>query len=348
MAQKNKYKKNLSDSIYFHEHYDQCTFPGCNYKFQEADWTYLGIDTTGHRHHVCEKHRGSNQWIALQILGHLSKTSYRIEPYEIPCYSEPPQPNIDLWLWRYMNFNKFKDFIDNKSIFFAKVASFHDPLECAVSIKRRQDWLYLLRVNSYQYFYESTLCALSPKEKMDAIEEKIQNEIKINQDFREKVLISCWHANDYESEAMWQLYKGKKHQTVAISINMCNLRNALPQPIHLGKVSYEDYERVYPTKIRAFKKHISYEHENEIRAIIFPEYINEKSITDITIKKVKNGILIKPDENYLQIRVYISPWCDNCFREKVNNLISNSTWNKGDQPNPSIVEVIETSYDPIY
>lgn len=178
--------------------------------------------------------------------------------------------------------------------------------------------------------------------------QKIQAEIERNKNFRNEVLISCWHANDYESEAMWQLYKGNNHQTVAISINMVNLRNALPKPIHIGEVSYVTYEEVYPTKIRAFKKHISYEHEKEIRAVIFPESNDKKEIKDVTIEQKENGFLIKPNEEYLQILVYISPWSSDCFRKKVKRVIAQSDWNEGNGINPSILKIIETKYYPIY
>jgi len=111
MARRNVYRVNLFDSNFFHTHYSQCTFPECNCQFQEADWTYFGKDTEGNWHHVCENHRDSIEWNCLQICGHIEKGNYRTEPYIIPSYSSPPQPDTDLWLWRYMNFERFKSFL---------------------------------------------------------------------------------------------------------------------------------------------------------------------------------------------------------------------------------------------
>ena len=347
MARRNVYRVNLFDSNFFHTHYSQCTFPECNYQFQEADWTYFGKDTKGNWHHVCENHRDSIEWNCLQVCGHIEKENYRIEPYIIPSYASPPQPDTDLWLWRYMNYERFKSFLETKSIFFPKVTTFSDPLECSVSIKEQMNWLNSIRATAYQ-FSDNDLDSFPEEEKMAIIANRIQEEISNNKEFRNNVLISCWHANDYESEAMWQLYKGKYHHTVAISINMCNLRNALPKPIHVGAVSYVDFEQVYPTKIRAFKKHISYEHEKEIRAVIFPEHINIKAIKDITIDKNDSGLFIKPDEKFLQIKIFLSPWCSNRFRKKVKDLINESDWNRSNETNPSIVEIIETKYEPLY
>jgi hypothetical protein len=347
MARKNIYTVNLADSNFFHSHYDQCTFPGCNYHFQEADWTYFGKDNNNDWQHVCCNHSDKIDWNCLQIYGHISKDNYRIEPYKVPNYTKPPQPDTDLWLWRYLNFEKFKSFLETKAIFFPKAITFSDPLECAVSINKNKTWLNSLRATAYQVF-EKDLGNLPEEEKVIKIEQKICKEIEINKNFRENVLISCWHANDYESEAMWQLYKGKYNQTVAISINMCNLRNALPKPIHIGAVSYVSYEKVYPTKIRAFKKHISYEHENEIRAVVFPESLNDKRIEKITVLKHESGLLIKPDEKFLQIKVYLSPWCSNAFRYKVKDLIYKSGWNHEIGSSSSIIDIIETKYEPIY
>lgn len=347
MARKNVFKRNLFNSNFFYTHYDRCTFPECNYQFQEADWTYLGKDIEGNWHHVCKNHYNNIEWQCMQICGHLIKENYRIEPYTVPSYSNPPQPDIDLWLWRYMSYDRFKSFLETKSIFFPKPITFHDPLECSVSIKEKKDWLNSIRATAYQ-FSDNNLDCLPEAEKMTEIGKRIKEEISNTKNFRENILISCWHANDYESEAMWQLYKGKYNHTVAISIKMCNLRNALPKPIHIGAVSYVDYEQVYPTKIRAFKKHVSYEHEKEIRGVIFPEHINSEAIRDITVSKYDSGLLIKPDEKFLQIKIYLSPWCSNRFRNKVKNLIDKSDWDKCNETKPSIIEIIETKYEPIY
>lgn len=346
MARKNQHKVNLFNTNYFHTHYFQCTVPECGYEFREADWTYFGIDVSSKWHHVCENHRYDIHWASLQIYGHLTKEEHRVEPYTIPTYMDPPQPNTDLWLWRYLDLTKFKNFIETKSIFFPRAVLFNDPLECAVSIKSREHWLASVRATAYRYDHE--IDGLSEKEKYHVISQKIQAEIERNKNFRNEVLISCWHANDFESEAMWQLYKGDNHQTVAISIKMVNLRNALPKPIHIGEISYVTYEKIYPTKIRAFKKHISYEHEKEIRAVIFPENITHKVIKDITVEQKEIGLLIKPVEKFLQILVYISPWSDRCFRNEVKHIVAKSDWNRGNRPNPSILKIIETKYDPIY
>jgi len=126
-----------------------------------------------------------------------------------------------------------------------------------------------------------------------------------------------------------------------------NLRNALPKPIHIGEVAYEPFEKIYPTKVRVFKKHISFEHEKEIRAVIFPEHIKDEKLAGIVVAKNEKGLLIKPDKKYLEIKVYVSPWSGKAFRRKVQNLIDKSSWNKENEPNPSL-RVIPTEYDPIY
>jgi O-phosphoseryl-tRNA(Cys) synthetase len=248
-----------------------------------------------------------------------------------------------------MNLDRFKEFVETKSIFFPKAQTFlkDDLLECAVSIRSNKNWLSNLRTIAYPTF-DNELDGLSEEEKKQKVELKKQEEIADNKDFRDKVLISCWHANDYESAAMWKLYKGDRYyRTVAISISMCNLRNALPKPIHIGEVEYVDYEKVYPTKIRAFKKRVSYEHEKEIRAVIFPEHIENDKIKDTLVKEKENGLLIKLAEKYLEFKVYISPWSSQKFKKDVRKFIENSDWNKKDEPNPSL-RIIPSEYAPIY
>jgi hypothetical protein len=97
MARKNIWRPNWLDlNHHLQTHYDKCTFPDCNYKFQEADWTYYGKDSAGNWQHVCETHCKNIQWAGLQVLGHMPKDVWATKPYTIPCYSDPPQPDVDL------------------------------------------------------------------------------------------------------------------------------------------------------------------------------------------------------------------------------------------------------------
>jgi hypothetical protein len=88
---------------------------------------------------------------------------------------------------------------------------------------------------------------------------------------REWTYINCWHANEYESAAMWDLY-AKTNEAVAIETSYIKLKNALPENAFLGCVKYIDYDSEWLPEGNSFypftHKRKSFEHEREIRAVI--------------------------------------------------------------------------------
>lgn len=85
-------------------------------------------------------------------------------------------------------------------------------------------------------------------------------------------LVSCWHQNDVESEAMWKLY-AKEEGSVAIVTTVQKLVSILPKGVgDVIPVQYIDYENVNeslsPVNAIFFKRK-SFAHEREYRAFFF-------------------------------------------------------------------------------
>jgi hypothetical protein len=64
----------------------------------------------------------------------------------------------------------------------------------------------------------------------------------IRRTMKQQVYVSCWHANNCESEAMWKLYCGRS-DGVALCTTYERLSRIVPFGAYIGKISYVDFER---------------------------------------------------------------------------------------------------------
>ena len=225
-----------------------------------------------------------------------------------PSFLQPKNENIKIW--RYMDFTKFVSLISSKSLFFCRSDLFEDPFEGS---------------------YPKTNLKLRPLIYKD-MDEKIFNTMtkqftKISKDIKKYTYINCWHANEYESAAMWKLYSNTK-ESIAIQTDYKTLKDILNEKIYLGIVKYIDYEQDFLPEGNLFNpfmhKRKSFEHENEVRAIIM----------DLKMGEFKEGININIDVNKLIKKIYISPtapsWIINLTKEISKKYNINANIKKSD------------------
>ena len=126
---------------------------------------------------------------------------------------------------------------------------------------------------------------------------------------REWTYISCWHANEYESAAMWDLY-AKTNEAVAIETSYDKLRNVLPERVFLGCVRYIDYNTDWLPEGNSFypfmHKRKSFEHEREVRALIQDI---DATIDNLVAGKANNstGQLVSIEVNDLISAIHVAP-----------------------------------------
>lgn len=168
---------------------------------------------------------------------------------EHPSFNPPPDNAV---LWRYMDFTKFVSLLDKSALFFVRADKLGDPFEGAPTS---------VNVAAREAFYNSL-----PETALQG------NRINLRQELRRFTLINCWHESSYESAAMWSLYSREK-DGIAIKTDFSSFKQSLVSStdIHIGKVSYIDYERDFIPGGNAYnpflhKRH-SFEHEREVRAI---------------------------------------------------------------------------------
>ncbi len=226
-------------------------------------------------------------------------------------FIKPDNENIKIW--RYLDFTKFISLLDKRALFFARADKFNDPFEGSTSKANVQH---------------------RPEVYKDSIAVKYLDQIsKINKEFVKFTIINCWHINEYESAAMWKLYL-KSNEGIAIQSTFKRLADSFndynDEPINIGKVKYIDYEKdwlperkyLYPF----FHKRKSFEHEQELRAIICKIPSDENSMDEVKIidfsKEVfHNGEYIPINLDILLQKIYISPTAPEWFVDAVKSIV---------------------------
>ena len=136
---------------------------------------------------------------------------------------------------------------------------------------------------------------------------------------REKVVVSSWHINEYESFAMWQIFT-QNSEGLAIQSTVGRLQKALlPEQNfkqYIGEVNYIDYKKEYiPFDDLFFPflfKRKSFQYEGEVRII------SDISETNI---KINDGLKIDIDINELIEKIYIHPKSENWYKNLVIQLV---------------------------
>lgn len=204
-----------------------------------------------------------------------------------------PPDNYQQKLWRYLSFEKILDLINSQSLFFTRSDMFDDRFEGSLplkSVKKRTEY--------YKYLNEAKL--MSPNYDPDFWG-------KYNQSLKKEMAINCWHMNDHESAAMWDLYL-KTDEGFAIQTTFAKLRDGfskVPISIFIGKVRYINYdsETVDINNLLSpyVHKRLSFAHENELRCLIWNADIESPYSLEsggvkipITISEVIENIYISP------------------------------------------------------
>lgn len=228
------------------------------------------------------------------------------------------QVSDDTVLWRYMPLNRLESLLNDSSIFFAKVTTYDDdPFEGSYN-KISED------------HYIKWMLTDLPGETIETIaeveKEKILNHLKTSlytaKKEREKVLVNCWHMNDYESVAMWKLYSNYE-KGIAMRTTFGKLKESLKDykpNVYGGKIRYIDIKKdriSFGNTLEPFAvKRISFSHEKELRLLIRVEdNINWNT------EKFPNGILVNCNLNLLIESICVSPKCSDDFKSRVQEMI---------------------------
>lgn len=209
-----------------------------------------------------------------------------------PNIKLPDDP--DTVVWKYLDLSKFLDLLMSEKLFMSRSDKFEDQYEGTFSEPTYEE-IKKLSVNNPEFlqYYKS---------------------------HREKVAVSSWHINEYESFAMWQIFT-QNSEGLAIQSTIGRMQNALHNEIHhkqyIGEVNYIDYKKEYiPFDDMFFPflfKRKSFQYEREVRII---SDVSESNV------KLNDGLKINVDINQLIEKIYIHPKSENWYKNLVIELVS--------------------------
>jgi hypothetical protein len=208
-------------------------------------------------------------------------------------------PNIilpdddDIIVWKYLDLSKFLEMLMSKRLFMSRSDKFEDQYEGTFSEPTYEE-IKKIAANNPEFldYYKS---------------------------HREKVVISSWHINEYESFAMWQIFT-KNNEGLAIQSTIGRLKKALKTERkteqHIGQVNYIDYKKEHipfdDTFFPFLFKRKSFQYEREVRII------SDVSSDNL---KINDGLKIDVDINQLIERIYIHPKSENWYKNLVIELV---------------------------
>jgi hypothetical protein len=207
--------------------------------------------------------------------------------------------NPDTIVWKYLDLSKFLDLLLSKKLFMSRSDKFEDQYEGT--------------------FSEPTF------EEIRKIAENNPEFLDYYKSHREKIVISSWHINEYESFAMWQIFT-KNNEGLAIQSTVKRLQEALKPETkttqYIGEVNYIDYKKEYipfdDTFFPFLFKRKSFQYEREVRII-----------SDVTQNNIviNEGLKIDVDIHQLIEKIYIHPKSENWYKNLVIQLMEQLGFN---------------------
>jgi hypothetical protein len=208
-----------------------------------------------------------------------------------PNIKLPEDPNTVVW--KYLDLSKFLDLLMSEKLFMSRSDKFEDQYEGTFSEPTFEEIKKLSIDNPDFLNYYKT--------------------------HREKVAISSWHINEYESFAMWQIFT-QNSEGLAIQSTIGRLQESLVPETnfnqYIGEVNYIDYKKEHiPFDDMFFPflfKRKSFQYEGEVRIITD---IGESDI------KINEGLKINININQLIEKIYIHPKSENWYKNLVIQLV---------------------------
>jgi len=287
--------------IFEKEHEGICS--NCGRKIMDDETVYVGYDYKGNHAAVCENCKNIVQTLIL-------KRVHKDRQYKVPG------PNTRLW--KFMDLSKFLSLIQRSELYFRRADCFDDPYEGAKGIKKNEAFWD----EAYKKFFIDAVKSTKEFTGKDVSDEEAQEQsLKLLSQLKEggkswmsNSFVCCWHANEFESEAMWNLYISDSKQGIAIQTTYNNLYLSLDKDpdIYTGYVNYIDFSKQFASiNDTLFYKRYSFAHEREVRSVTY-EFSDQDSSTGI-YKPVNLAYLIE--------NIYVSPTSQSWFYDVVKNIV---------------------------
>lgn len=271
---------------------------------------------------------------------------------ESPYFKKPldknGQEDENAKIWRYMSLEKFISLLDKKALFFRRGDRLTDKFD---KFEGSLTKACFERMNNSRI---QKIFSNDPQKKV----QMDNNRSIFWKELKKWFVINCWHINEYESDAMWQLYAARG-LGIAIQTTFKQLVESFREDKEykelIGTVEYIDYDNDLIQHPKIFYPYLfkrkSFSHERELRVIITKvanEWIVRTKKTIITevggelkekketvsfepesgSEPFKNDLFVPVDLNALISEVYVCPTAKESFYEMTKLIMKQYSLNK--------------------
>lgn len=234
-----------------------------------------------------------------------------------PNHETFPAPSGDTTIWRYSSLPKLLSLLVKKELFLPSLRCLRrdDPFEGTPTLMNRR----LAAALSDDTFAENYFRSNFPGKSVNLgfrghfitlLEGNLTS-------LADTCFVSCWHARRQESAALWKLY-AETPAGVAIKSSVSSLCGAIVEtdlPMILGAVRYCDFDSTYTDLGNglnaAFTKRDSYEHEHEVRLLLWDHDVKGESI----------GRTIGCNPSTMIEEVVVSPYSEDWMVSTVSEVV---------------------------
>ncbi|MBY0281112.1 MAG: hypothetical protein K2W94_03035 [Alphaproteobacteria bacterium] len=229
--------------------------------------------------------------------------------------------NLDIKIWRYMDFDKFEWLINEKRLFMASSHNLGDSKEGTTAQgehKRWNEWLQKTKINEERFIVE-------------------QNYGKINQFAqafsKNYYFVNCWHMNEEEDPSRWSDFVNYPDESVAIRTTIRNLQSCMSSWINIGMVKYIDHSKdAFYCREGTFlpnffewiiSKDKFFEYEKEIRCIVDRLTIEREDLVNFFIHIKTSKLVYAPllDLSQLILSVHFPSNASKSHKDSVARLL---------------------------
>jgi Protein of unknown function (DUF2971) len=242
---------------------------------------------------------------------------------------DEPRRNTGLKIWRYVDLAKFVNMVATGTLRFTCLLEFKDPYEGWIPRSYMAAFRSLAQTHLDQI--QQTRDAIATRfpdrdpAQYDHLVPIAQRRLDMTRLLREANAMfgaSCWHINDGESEAMWQLY-ASAGSGIAIESTKDRLEAALQNEcIQIDRVRYRNFDDDPIEKDHrhyiGFLKRPSFAHEQELRAVI-------------KLPTPGSGTSIPCDMDALIARIVVAPGAPAFYGDTVRWIVDHAKLNLGSE-----------------
>jgi hypothetical protein len=189
-------------------------------------------------------------------------------------------------IWRYLDLAKFVHMISSRALYFACPCEFEDPYESYLPLSyiKAHEKTIQETLGSFHALREQFAIEFPDKDTVAAAFDSIIEQARAKLDVRQMMKnagltigVNCWHRNESQSAAMWQLYGN----CIALESSRDQLQRAMATSgfsasgfpnVIIYDVQYVDFHRDPIERghqhYMGFLKRTAFQHEQELRATV--------------------------------------------------------------------------------